>query len=83
MAHFLRHWRTPQEETGKLLRIVTSWYQYQLKVSFLVLKFPTKVTSYSQGPFISAVRNYLAKIDAIIEVHNTLSAQVYVSMAIQ
>ena len=71
VVHFLRYWRTPKEETGKLLRIVTAWYQYQLGVSFPVLEFPTKDTSYSQGRLIPAVKNYLAKIDAKIEVHNT------------
>ena len=49
VVHFLRHWRTPTEETEKLLRIVTSWYQYQSGVYFPVLEFLTKYTSYSQG----------------------------------
>ena len=68
VLHFLKHWRTPHEEAGRLLRITLAWYQYQAGVSYPVLTNPTTDLSYTQSNFIPAVRNYLCKIQGSIKV---------------
>ena len=38
VTHFLKHWRTPTEDAGKIIRIVMAWTQYQSGVSYPILQ---------------------------------------------
>ena len=71
IKHFLKHWRTPKEQAGKILRIVLLWSQYQSGVSFPILSQPTIDLSYIQGRFINQIRQYLSVIQGRIDLDIT------------
>jgi len=66
IQHFLKHWRTPYEEAGKLLQIVFAWSQFQAGVSYPILAHPEKDLSYIDGRFINQIRHYLTLIQGKI-----------------
>ena len=68
VLHFLKHWRTPHEEAGRLLPVTLAWYQYQARVSYPILENPTTDLSYTQSNFIPAVWNYLCEIQGSFKV---------------
>ena len=69
VLQFLKHWRTPQKDGDRLLRIGLSWYQYQVGVLYPMLQNRSTNLSYAQGGFIPAGRRkYLHTIDATIKV---------------
>ena len=73
IKHFLKHWRTPKEQAGKILRIVLLWSQYQSGVSFPILSRPTIDLSYIQGRFITQIRQYLTVIHGRIDLDVTFT----------
>ena len=62
VLHFLKHWRSPTERACKILRIVTTWAQYQSGLGNSILIDVTSNLSYVDGRFIQAVRAYLESI---------------------
>ena len=68
VLQFLKHWRTPHEDAGCLMRIFLAWFQYQAGVSYPILQHTGQDLSYAQGRFVPAVRRYLQNFDSIIEV---------------
>ena len=71
VLHFVKNWRTPQEDIGKVLRIVYAWNQYQAGVSFPLLEQPDEEISYLQGKVIPSLRKYLSKIDGKLTLDRT------------
>ena len=71
VQHFLKHWRTPKEQAGRLVRIVLAWSQYQAGVSYPILHQPDTELPYMQGRFIPALRRYLSDIGGSIAIHPT------------
>ena len=70
VTHFLKNWRTPDEDIGKQLRIVYAWTSYQAGVSFPLLERPEVELDYVQGRAIPAMRQYLSSIDGTITLNN-------------
>ena len=66
VQHFLKHWRSQNTTTGKLLRAVLSWTQYQAGVSYSLLHNTDSYLPHVQSKFISTVRGYLSDIDGYI-----------------
>merc|ERR1711884_725047 len=62
IQHFLKHWRTPEEDVGKLIRIVIAWSQFYSGVSYSILECPTRPLPHLVGKFTISVRNYLSLI---------------------
>lgn len=73
IQHFLKHWRTPEEEVGKLLRITLAWSQYHSGVPYSILSKPNKQLNYIPDRFIKHLRRHLATIGGsiTIELHYT------------
>jgi hypothetical protein len=71
VIHFLKNWRTPEEDIGKQLHIVYAWNSYQAGVSFPLLEHPDIELDYVQGRAIPAMRHYLSSIDGTIKLNNT------------
>ena len=70
VKHFIKHWRCHNTYTGKLLRAIVSWNQYQAGVSFSLLEDPTVALEYVQGNFLKTIRNYLKVIGGNIILDN-------------
>ena len=75
VLHFLKHWRSPEEDASKIVRIVMAWTQYQAGVSYPILEYPEKELPYVQGRYIPAVRKYLNEVDATVELEQTYVQQ--------
>jgi hypothetical protein len=71
VLHFIKNWRTPNEDIGKVLRIVYAWCQYQAGVSFPLLENPAEPITYLQGKVIALLREYLTKIDGKLTLDRT------------
>jgi hypothetical protein len=71
VLHFIKNWRTPNEDIGKVLQIVYAWCQYQAGVSFPLLENPAEPITYLQGKVISLLREYLTKIDGKLTLDRT------------
>ena len=68
IIHFLKHWRTPTDRAGKILRCVTAWSQYQAGTSTSILDNVTTDLSYIEGKFVLAVRVALDTIKGKINI---------------
>jgi hypothetical protein len=71
VLHFIKNWRTPNEDIGRVLRIVYAWCQYQAGVSFPLLEQPEEPITYLQGKVIPSLREYLSKIDGKLKLDKT------------
>jgi hypothetical protein len=71
VLHFLKFWRSPTTDAGKLLRITLAWSQFQAGVSFPVLANPNIDLPHLQGKFIPAIRQHLSLIDSHINLDTT------------
>jgi hypothetical protein len=67
VTHFLKNWRTPEEDIGKKLCIVYAWNSYQAGVSFPLLEHPDVNLDYVQGRAVPAIPHYLTSIDGAIK----------------
>ena len=75
IQHFLKHWRTPKEEAGTLLRIVVAWSQYQAGVSYPLLLKPATNLPHVQGRLIHKIREYLTAIGGTIDISPTFTPE--------
>ena len=75
VTHFLKHWRTPTEDAGKIICIVMAWSQYQSGVSYLILQQTSTPLPHIQGRCIPAIRQYLNDIGGTIQIDNTYVQQ--------
>lgn len=66
--HFLKHWRSPTEQSGKLMRVVLGWTQHQSGMPFAILQNTANSLSYVEGRFMITLRSFLHRIGATIEV---------------
>jgi hypothetical protein len=71
VLQFIKNWRTPNEDIGRVLRIVYAWCQYQARVSFPLLEQPEESITYLQGKVIPSLREYLSKIDGKLKLDKT------------
>ena len=58
VQHFLKQWRSPAEEIGKVLRIFTAWSQYHSGMPYSILAQPTGTPQYIDGRFIKHLCRY-------------------------
>ena len=63
--NFLKHWRTPSQQVGKLLHITVAHSQFYAGISTSIMEFP-EINILIPFGFIQAVRSYLTKINAKI-----------------
>ena len=63
---FLKNWRTPNEDIGKVLRIVMVWTQYSAGVPYLILVETKQDLSCVKSRTVLATRKYLHKSRRVI-----------------
>jgi hypothetical protein len=71
VLHFIKNWRTPNEDIGRVLRIVYAWCQYQAGVSFPLLEQPEESITYLQGKVIPSLREFLSRINGKLKLDKT------------
>eukprot|EP00980_Cylindrotheca_fusiformis_P016559 scaffold4965_cov87-Cylindrotheca_fusiformis.AAC.1 len=67
ILNFIKHWRS-YSYIGSLLRCTLAWAQINAGVSAPLLMIPSLRLAHFESKFIQSLRNYLAAIDATIEV---------------
>ena len=68
ILHLLKHWRSPTEKTGKLIRVVLGWTQYQSGMHFPILQNTTIPLPYVAGRFMITLRFFLHQLGGKFEV---------------
>ena len=71
IQHFLKNWRTPEEDIGKALRIAMAWTQYSAGVLYPIFSNTTTDLSYIKGRTVLETRSFLNKVNGIIHLVNT------------
>ena len=66
MAHFLKFFRSPREDAGKLIRIVLAWTQFQSGLPFPILSLLATDISYMDGRYFHFVMAYLNEIGGTV-----------------
>ena len=66
VTHFLKFFRSPQEDVGKLIRISLAWAQYQSGLSYGILKHPWTPIEYVEGRYYQRLMAYLGEINGSI-----------------
>mmetsp|Transcript_22363 Transcript_22363/g.45634 ORF Transcript_22363/g.45634 Transcript_22363/m.45634 type:complete len:104 (+) Transcript_22363:244-555(+) len=51
VAHFLKYFRSPHEDAGKLMRVVLAWTRFQTGLPFPILSQPSTDMSYVDGRY--------------------------------
>ena len=64
---FLKFWRTPTTQPGKLLRATYAWAQFCAGVGWSILSKPETPLKYLESVWLASLRHYLASIRANIE----------------
>lgn len=72
---FLKFWRSPGTETGKLLRITVSWAQYCSGISHSLLEHPEVKLPYLESRWLQSLRQYLADVQGTIQLYDAPVAQ--------
>ena len=67
---FLKFWRTPTTKPGRMLHATYAWAQYCAGVGWPIFSIPGTKLKYLESAWLASLRNYLASIDASIEVGN-------------
>ena len=67
VSHFLKFFRSPQEDAGKLIRITLAWTQYQSGMPFPILTQPWTPIHYVSGRFYRFLMTYLDDINGSIQ----------------
>ena len=70
IANFLKHWRTPTQQAGKLLHITVAHTQYYSGISKPLFSNPDIKIPYIPESFITTVRAYLKTINSKIYLDN-------------
>jgi hypothetical protein len=65
---FLRHWRTPQTQSGRLVRIALKWAQHGVGTSAPILQDVLTPLPQMEVIWLKSLRIFLASIGAQIEV---------------
>ena len=64
--HFLKNWRSPTEQIGKVTRAVYAWSQANAGVYFSLFDKPHIPVPHLQGKVITSIWAFLAKVNARI-----------------
>ena len=72
VMHFVRNWRTEEEDLGKLIRITYAHAQYNAGVSFSLFERPDVDLPHLRGTVINSLRSFLSSIDAKIHLDNPM-----------
>ena len=64
--HLLKHWRTPHQQIGQVIRATVAWMQYQVGIKESIFVDTKTPIEYVYGRFCHVARNYLNNIDAMI-----------------
>ena len=62
VLHLLKHWRSPKEDVGKVIRAVVAWTQYQAGTSYPIFTIIDTNIDYVDGRFCPATRQFLKEI---------------------
>ena len=71
IQHFLKNWRTPWENIGKMLRVALVWAQYCAGVPYPILLRTKQNLLYVNGRTILDIRRYLHECHGIIHLDTT------------
>ena len=71
VQHFLKNWRTPNEDIGKTLRVVMTWTQYCAGVPYPIILKTKQDLSYVKGRTILKTRRYLYESHGVIHLDTT------------
>jgi hypothetical protein len=69
LQHFMKFWRT-ESDISHMLRIDLAWCQAQAGISIPILENPTLDLPHLEARWLPSLRNFLADINATIEVDN-------------
>ena len=72
IMHLLKHWRSSEEESSKMICILYAWNVMSAGVSFPLLKHPEIESLHLKGKIIPAIQVYLADIRGKIHLDNTM-----------
>ena len=72
VMHFVRNWRTAEEDLGKIIRITYARAQFNAGVSFSLFERPDVKLPHLRGTVINSLRSYLSSIDAKIHLDNPM-----------
>jgi exonuclease III len=70
VMYFIRHWRDQESLQGRLLRILMSWIQMSVGVSFSVLEDVQTQIPHLESKWIASLRSYLGHLGATLELDN-------------
>ena len=71
VQHFIKNWRTPNEDIGKALRIAVAWTHYSAGVPYPILLKTKQDLSYVKSRTVLTTRNYLHKSHGVIHLDTT------------
>ena len=66
--HVLKHWQTPHEEVGKVLRVVYAWMVKHVGVTTLLLKCPSMSLPHIRSKVIPEVQDALVRMNTTFHV---------------
>ena len=66
IMHFLKNWRSPTEQIGKVTQAVYAWAQANAGVSFSLFEKPHIPVPHLQGKVINSIQKFLAEVNARI-----------------
>ena len=69
---FIKYWRTPNSQPGRILRIVMSWIQYCAGVGWSILDNTKKAIPHLESTWITSMRTYMATIEAKIQMREPM-----------
>lgn len=73
---FLKYWRTPHHQAGKLLRIAVAWTQYAIGTSTPFLTDTATPLPHMESRWLKSLREYLRKIRGSIELDQSYVPQI-------
>ena len=68
---FLKYWRTPHSQAGRLLRISVAWLQRSVGVSFPIFEDVHTPLSHSESLWLMSMRDFLQTINGYLQIHPT------------
>ena len=71
---FIKFWRSPSTQAGKLLRILLSWCQYCVGTKAAVLQDVHSIWPHFESRWISSLRQYLSTTSGQLELNNSDTA---------
>ena len=72
VMHFIRNWRTKEEDLRKIIRCTYARAQYNAGVSFSLFEKPDIKLPHLCGTVVNSIQDYLSSIDAKIHLDDPM-----------